>query len=146
MVFCAEDKVSIAFTLERREAGDTLCQEDAEYYALRELERQGLDVPGDVEIEAYENQSGWLIFCNVFREKPVALYIRFENRDDFLDAVGAYGAHGVDIQGWDAYGYTVLVTGSRERVAAFVSGVSEYGIPFEAPAGHILHLGEQSGY
>lgn len=143
MVICGADRVSVAFTLERSETGDTLCQEDAEYYALRELEREGLTVPGDVEIEAFENKTGWLIFCNVYREKQI--YIHFENSDTFLDAVGAKGTDGVTLRGWENNGYTVLVSGAREDVAAFVSRVSEYGVPFEAPPDHALHLEEQSG-
>ncbi len=145
MVICGADRVSVAFTLERSETGDTLCQEDAEYYALRELEREGLTAPGDVEIEAFENKTGWLIFCNVYPGKHVELYIHFESRDDFLDAIGSYGTCGVELRGWDDGGYTVLVSGLRERVAAFVSCVSEYGLPFEAPSDYALHLDEQSG-
>ncbi|MCL1808115.1 MAG: hypothetical protein FWG31_10515 [Oscillospiraceae bacterium] len=138
-----QDRVGLAFTVERAEAGDAFCQEDAELYAMRELEKAGIS-PASVVIEAFENQAGWLVFCTVEREAETDVYIRFQDKDDFLDAVNAHGTGGVTLSGWEAYGYTVRVTGPRVRVAAYISRLSEYGNPFEAPAGYARHLEEQS--
>ena len=144
MVFMQRDRVGLAFTVERAETGGALRQEEAEEYALRELEKAGISAQGIV-IEAYENQTGWLIFCTVECETETDLYIYFEEKDDFLDAILAHGTGNVQLRGWDSDGYTVRVSGARARVAAYASRLSEYGRLFEAPAGFARHLEEQSG-
>lgn len=138
------DRVSLAFTVERARTGRALRQEDAEEYALRELEKAGIPAHG-VVIEAFENQTGWLVFCTVECESDTELYIQFETKNDFLDAILAHGTDGVLFRGWEANGYIVRVSGPRERVAAYASRLSEYGRLFEAPAGYARHLEEQRG-
>jgi len=136
------DRYGLAFTVERRGDGDALCREDAAAYARRELEKAGIS-PQGVVIEAYESQQGWLVFCTV--ENETDMYIRFDCADDFLDAVLVRGTDGVTVRGWNnGGGYIVRVSGPREDVSGYISLLSEYGRPFEAPAGYARHLEEQS--
>jgi hypothetical protein len=143
VVFLRKDRVGLAFTVERSRTDGVLLREDAEDYALRELEKAGVTA-SRVTIEAFESQAGWLVFCSVECEKETAVYIRFDTPDDFLDAVSAHGADGVLLHGWRDKGYTVRVSGPRKRVAEYIARLSEYGAPFEAPAGYALHLEEQT--
>ncbi|MDR0326622.1 MAG: hypothetical protein LBI19_11100 [Oscillospiraceae bacterium] len=138
-----KDRVSLAFTVEREQTGGALRQKDAEDYALRELEKAGIPAHS-VVIEAFENQTGWLVFCTVECETDAGIYIRFEDKDDFLDAVLAHGTGGVQLRGWEAGGYTVYISGPRERVAAYAAQLLEYGHMFEAPEGYGKHLEEHS--
>lgn len=142
MVFLRQNRVGIAFTIDRDEAGESLRQEDAEILALRELAKAGIPEPNGVTIEAYENPSGWLVFCTVDPEAEI--YIHFEHEDDFLDGINAHGTNGVKLRGWKTGGYTVRVTGSRGRVSSFAARLSEYGHAFEAPPGYATHLEDQS--
>jgi len=138
------DRVGLAFTVARAGEGKALRREDAEEYALRELKKAGVS-PANVQIEAFENQTGWLVFCTVEREAETGIYIFFENKDDFLDGVRAHGTGGLRFRGWEKNGgYTVRVSGPRGRVAGYAARMSEYGRPFEAPAGYARHLEEQS--
>jgi hypothetical protein len=143
VVFVQKDRVGLAFTVERREAGGALRQEDAEAYALRELEKAGIS-PRGVVIEAYESQTGWLVFCTAVSEPDTELYISFENKDDFLDALLACGTGGVLLRGWETDGYTVRISGPHERVSACAAHLSEYGFLFEAPAVFARHLEDQT--
>jgi hypothetical protein len=144
VVFMQQNRVGLAFTVERDKAGGALRQEDAEGYALRELEKAGIASAG-VKIEAFENQEGWLVFCTVEKEMEAELYIQFEGTDDFLDAINAHGTGGVTLCGWEgAQGYTVRMSGPRGRVAVYAARLSEYGLLFEAPAGYARHLEEQA--
>jgi hypothetical protein len=139
-----KDRIGLAFTVERGEAGRALRREDAEEYVMRELEKTGFSASG-IRIEAFENQTGWLVFCTVERETETDVYIQFENKDDFLDAVRAHGSEGVKLNGWGSELYTVRVSGLRGRVAEYASLLGEFGFPFEAPPGYALHLEEQYG-
>jgi len=144
VVFLRNDRVGLAFTVERRKTGDSLMREDAEEYALQELRKAGIKAQG-VIIEAFESQTGWLVFCTVDREKEISLYIRFDSKDDFLDAVSVHGTDGVQLRGWEVKDYfTARVTGPKARVAEYITRMSEYGSPFEAPAVYAIHLEEQS--
>ncbi|MCL2004275.1 MAG: hypothetical protein FWG72_09785 [Oscillospiraceae bacterium] len=144
MVFLRKDRVGLAFTVERSRTGDSFLRADAEEYALRELEKAGIPA-SRVMIEAFENRAGWLVFCTVECKKDVSVYIRFDAPDDFLDAVSVLGTDGVRLRGWEICGgYTVRVSGPRERVAAYITLLSEYGNPFEAPPGYARHLDEQA--
>jgi hypothetical protein len=137
-----QDRYGLAFTVERRGDSDAFCREDAAAYARRELEKAGI-TPQGVVIEAYESHAGWLVFCTVENESDV--YISFESSDNFLDAVRAYGTGGVLLHGWDSGGYyTVRVSGHRDSVAGYSALLSEYGHPFEAPAGYARHLEEHT--
>lgn len=136
-----KDRMGLAFTVQRSGTGNAFLQEDAEEYALQELEKAGISA-SRVMIEAFENQGGWLVFCTVDLEKEITLYINFETPDDFLDAVSALGTEGIGLRGWETGGYTVRVSGPRGRVASYITRLSEYGVPFEAPAGYALHLEE----
>ena len=137
------DRVGLAFTMERNQAGDAFCREDAAAYARKELEKAGIPHRG-VFIEAFESQAGWLVFCTAEKEKKSDVYLFFDNSDIFLDAIRACGSEGVLLRGWESGGYTVQVSGPRDRVAEYISLLSEYGTPFEAPAGYTQHLEEQS--
>jgi hypothetical protein len=143
LVFMQRDRVGLAFTVDRDEAGGALRREDAEGYALRELKKAGIS-PANVRIEAFESQKGWLVFCTVEKETETALYIYFEQPDDFLDAIRAHGTGGVCLRGWENGGYTVRISGPRGSVAAYAARMSEYGALFEAPPEYALHLEEQS--
>lgn len=136
-----KDRMGLAFTVERN--GSSLLREEAEEYAMRELRKAGITA-SRVMIEAFESRDGWLVFCTVDVEKEITFYIRFQTADDFLDAVNAHGTNGVALRSWEFGGCTtVRVSGPRGRVARYITRLSEYGDPFEAPAGYALHLTEQ---
>jgi hypothetical protein len=136
--------MGLAFTMERGRTNGAFIAEDAEEYALRELRKAGISASG-VMIEAFENQTGWLVFCTVDIEKEITCYIRFGSPDDFLDAVSVHGTYETSLKGWHTgNGYTVRVTGNRVGTARYVSRLSEYGVPFDAPAGYALHLDDQT--
>jgi hypothetical protein len=138
-----QDRYGLAFTVERKGDGDAFCREYAAAYARKELEKAGI-APRGVVIEAYESQQGWLVFCTVQNESDV--YISFNSSDDFLDAVLVHGTGEGALRGWNGSegGYIVRVSGVKEQTAGYISLLSEYGHPFEAPAGYARHLEEQS--
>jgi hypothetical protein len=143
LVFLRNDRVGLAFTVERGRSESILLREDAEEYAMRELAKAGVEASG-VMIEAFECQAGWLIFCTAEFQREWTVYIRFDTADDFLDAVSVHGTDGIGLRGWRSNsGYIAEVTGMRDRAAAYITRMSEYGSPFDAPAGYAVHLEEQ---
>ena len=142
MVINGQGRVSLAFTVGRGKTDGTLRREEAEYYAFLELKRAGIPAPCSMEIEAYENAGGWLIFCTV--RKQECTYLRFDREDDFLDAVGAVGLADVTARGWRApSGYIVRLQGPRAEVQILTARLREYGSAFEAPPAYEIHLDEQ---
>ena len=141
MVFSKENNISVAFTVKRNFPGDVLHKERAKKMALQKLLAEETASLEALEIEAFENEEGWLVFCRFEKAPLVEVYMQFACKNDFLDGVRAVGLDDVSALGFSGEVYVVCIKGSPEATALCCQKLDEFGK--KLPKKYAYHLIEQ---
>ena len=147
MIIARDGGVCAAFFIGREDASaagtGTLGREAAIASARRELERAGLSAQ-PLEVEAYESETGWMVFVRADEKPPEReAYFLFEGADELLDALAILPGAAVHIFPRGG-GFVLRLTsqdgGYLKRAAAIFS---EFGRRFEASPLYFMHMREQ---
>lgn len=148
MVFQKDNRLKVAIFVPKAEVtGATLCREDACSLALREIEAAGLAPKEQMEIEAFENREGWMVFASALLiDAEQMLWFRFASSDDFLDVYHAIATRNLTLAGWNVpgVGFVLSVRGSARQMQSACTYLKEFATPFDAPELLAHHLTEQA--
>ena len=146
MIIARGGGVCAAFFIGREESSaeaGTFGRESAIALVRRELERAGFSVQ-PLEVEAYEGETGWMVFARACGQPPEceACFL-FDGADEMLDALALLpgaAVHTFPRGGGFALRLTSRDSGDFERAAALFS---EFGRRVEAAPLYLAHLREQ---
>ena len=148
MVFRQDDSLRVALFIAKDEIKDaTLRREEARTRAMSEIKAAGIHAKNQIEIEAFENEDGWMIFASTsLREPEGYVWMRFDSPDDFLDAYSLLAGLKLQHTGWTGAkdSFLLFLKGPVKALKTACTYLKEFAVPFDAPEKLALHLTEQA--